>query len=60
MDQFNVRVATLHCMTVKQSVMWLPLQKFGLAARLRKIRARHVHGSSNSLASSQIHCCSSM
>ena len=31
---FNVRVATLHCMTVKQSVIGLPLQKVGLVAKV--------------------------
>ena len=39
MGRFSDRVATVHCTTVKQSVMGLPLWKFGLATRLRKISA---------------------
>ena len=42
MGRFSVRVATLHCTTIKQSVMGLPLQEPGLAIRLRKIRASMI------------------
>ena len=39
MGLFSVRVATVHCIAVRQLVMEVPRQKFGLATRLRKIPA---------------------
>ena len=39
MGRFNVRVCTLHCTTVKQSVIGISRQKLGCATRLRKVLA---------------------